>query len=124
MIKSNQEHQAKRATRRSQSHTLLSFSKALITNDLNTIMALGEDFDALNVNVSVEGLNSIEGDGWGCIYSHQSLPSRCHLSATCGRSTCLVWTVAPARSTVGSQWMVITAISTIIIMLNASSDVS
>jgi hypothetical protein len=42
-------------------------------------MALGEDFDALSVNVSVEGLNSIEGDGWGCIYSHQSLPSRCHI---------------------------------------------
>jgi hypothetical protein len=47
----------------------------------------------------LECLGEVNGGGWGCIYSPQPLPSRCPLSADCGRSTPLVRTVRPCTST-------------------------
>jgi hypothetical protein len=44
-------------------------------------------------------LDEINRGGWGCIYSHQSLPTRCLLSANRGRSMLLVRTVHPCTST-------------------------
>jgi hypothetical protein len=44
-------------------------------------------------------LDEVNGDGWGCIYSHQPLPSRCSNSADRGRSAPLVQTVRPCTST-------------------------
>jgi hypothetical protein len=48
----------------------------------------------------LECLGEVNGDGWGCIYSPQPLPSRCSLSADSGRSAPLVQTVCPCTSTV------------------------
>jgi hypothetical protein len=42
----------------------------------------------------------LNGDGWGCIYSHQPLPSRCPCSANRGRSALLVRTIRPCTSTI------------------------
>jgi hypothetical protein len=44
-------------------------------------------------------LGWLNGGGWGCIYSHQPLPSRCLLSANRGWSVPLVQTVRPYTST-------------------------
>jgi hypothetical protein len=54
-------------------------------------MALGDRVDAFNVdgvkflllamNVSCGNLGVLNGGGWRCIYSHQSRPSHCPLSA-------------------------------------------
>jgi hypothetical protein len=49
--------------------------------------------------VWVECLGVLNGGGWGWIYSHQPLPSRCLLSANRGRSPSLVRTVRPCTST-------------------------
>jgi hypothetical protein len=43
-------------------------------------------------------LDYLNGGGWGCIYSHQPLPSCCLLSANRVRSTLLVRTVRPCTS--------------------------
>jgi hypothetical protein len=43
-------------------------------------------------------LNNVSGSGWGCIYSHQPLSSRCPLSANRGRSTLLARTVRHCTS--------------------------
>jgi hypothetical protein len=40
----------------------------------------------------------VNGGGWGCIYSHQPLPSRFSNSADRGRSAPLVRTVRPWTS--------------------------
>jgi hypothetical protein len=47
----------------------------------------------------MECLDDMNGGGWGCIYSHQPLPSRCLLSVNRGRSGPLVRTVHPCTST-------------------------
>jgi hypothetical protein len=44
-------------------------------------------------------LGLVDGGGWGCIYSHQPLPSRSSNSANRGRSAPLVRTVRPCTST-------------------------
>jgi hypothetical protein len=49
----------------------------------------------------------LNGGGWGCIYSHQPLPSRCSNSVDRGRS-------APVHQRLKSQRSVVTAISTAI----------
>jgi hypothetical protein len=46
-------------------------------------------------------LDELNGGGWGCIYSHQLLPSRCPRSATRGRFAPSVRTVCPYISTTG-----------------------
>jgi hypothetical protein len=68
-------------------------------------MALGDGVNALSVdgvkslllamNMSCGSLNMLNGGGWGCIYRHQPLPSRCPLSAKHGCSALLAWTVRP-----------------------------
>jgi hypothetical protein len=47
----------------------------------------------------LECLGEVNGCGWGSICSPQPLPSRCSLSADCGRSAPLVRTVRPYTST-------------------------
>jgi hypothetical protein len=47
----------------------------------------------------MEGLDVLNGGGWGCIYSHQPLSSCCPCSANRGRSVPLVRTVRPGTST-------------------------
>jgi hypothetical protein len=47
----------------------------------------------------LECLGEVNGGGWGCIYSHQLLPSRCSNSVDRGRSAPLVRTVRPCTST-------------------------
>ena len=66
---------------------------------------------------SSEGLDDLNGGGWGCIYSHQPLPSCCSNSANRGRSAPLVRTVRPCTSTAETQWLAVTAISTTILHL-------
>jgi hypothetical protein len=48
----------------------------------------------------MEGLDVMNGCGWGCIYSHQPLPSRCHFYANRERSAPLVRTVRPYTLTI------------------------
>jgi hypothetical protein len=60
--------------------------------------------------VWVEGLDVLNGGGWGCIYSHQSLPSRCLLPVNRAWSAPLVWTVCPAHQRLKSQRSAVTAI--------------
>jgi hypothetical protein len=72
-------------------------------------MTLGENFDALSMdggknlllamNQSSRGLDVMNGGGWVCIYIHQPLRSRCHLSATSGRSAPSSQMVHPYTST-------------------------
>jgi hypothetical protein len=47
----------------------------------------------------MRGLDEVNGGGWGCIYSVQSLPSHCSNSADRGRSTPVVRMVRPSTST-------------------------
>jgi hypothetical protein len=47
----------------------------------------------------LECLGEVNGGGWGCIYSHQPLPSRCSNSADHEQSAPLVRTVRPCTST-------------------------
>jgi hypothetical protein len=51
----------------------------------------------------IRGLVVLNEGGWGGIYSHQPLPSRCLLPANRGRS-------APAHQWLKSQWSAITTI--------------
>jgi hypothetical protein len=46
----------------------------------------------------VECLDEVNGGGWGYIYNHQPLPSRCSFSSDRGRSVSLVRTVRPYTS--------------------------
>jgi hypothetical protein len=65
----------------------------------------------------LECLGVLNGGGWGCIYSHQPLPSRCSNSANRGRSVPLVRTVRPAHQRLKTQRSAVTAISTAILHL-------
>jgi hypothetical protein len=47
----------------------------------------------------MRGLDEVNGGGWGCIYSHQPLPTHCSFSANRERSTPLVQTVLPCTTT-------------------------
>jgi hypothetical protein len=49
--------------------------------------------------VCVGCLDILNGDGWGCIYIHQPLPSCCPYSTNRGQSAPLVRTVRPCTST-------------------------
>jgi hypothetical protein len=62
----------------------------------------------------LECLGVVNGGGWSCIYSPQTLPSRCSLSADRGRSAPLVRTIRPAHQRLKSQRSAVTAISTAI----------
>jgi hypothetical protein len=98
--------QATRATNNTQITLSLSL-KLLITND--HLLKLGEigSFDCVLEWIAssciecrgLECLGEVNGGGWGCIYSHQPLPSRYSNSADRGRSTPLVRTVRPCTST-------------------------
>jgi hypothetical protein len=60
----------------------------------------------------------VNGGGWGCIYSHQPLPSRCSNSADHGRSAPLVCMVRrPAHQRLKTQRSAVMAISTAILRL-------
>jgi hypothetical protein len=62
-------------------------------------------------------LGDLNGGGWGCIYSHQPLPSRCSILPTADDP--LAWTgrSAPADQRLKTQWSAVTAISTAILHL-------
>jgi hypothetical protein len=62
-------------------------------------------------------LGCVNGGGWGCIYNHQPLPSRCSFSTNRGRSAPLVRTVRPIHQLLKSQRSVVMAISTAIVHL-------
>jgi hypothetical protein len=65
-------------------------------------------------------LDILNGGGWGCIYSHQPLPSRRLLPANHRRSAPMVRTVRPCTSTVE----IATVSSNSYSAFNVSSDVS
>ena len=59
----------------------------------------------------------LNGGGWGCIYSHQPLPSRCSNSANRGRSAPWSGRSAPTHQRLKTQRSAVTAISTAILHL-------
>jgi hypothetical protein len=65
----------------------------------------------------------LNGGGWGCIYSHQPLPSRCSYSTDRRRSAPLARTVCPGTSTVKIERSTVTTLSTATSALNALLDV-
>jgi hypothetical protein len=71
----------------------------------------------------MRGLDGLNGGGWGCIYSHQPLPSRCPLSANLRRSTPLVWTARSCTSTTEIAAVSSNGYINGYSALNASSDV-
>jgi hypothetical protein len=71
----------------------------------------------------LECLGEVNGGGWGCIYSHQPLPSRCSNSANRGRSAPLVRTVRPCTSTTEIATVSSNSYINGYNALNASSDV-
>jgi hypothetical protein len=76
--------------------------------------------------LNVEDWNAwgeMNGGGWGCIYSHQPLPSRCSNSADRGRSVPLVRTVRPCTSTAEITTVSSNGYINDYNALNASSDV-
>jgi hypothetical protein len=62
-------------------------------------------------------LDELNGGGWGCIYSHQPLPSRCSNSANRGRSAPWSGRSAPAHQRLKTQRSAVTAISMAILHL-------
>jgi hypothetical protein len=68
-------------------------------------------------------LVEVNGGGWGCIYSPQSLPSHCSISADRGRSAPLVQTVRPCTSTARITTVSSNGYINGYYGLNASSDV-
>jgi hypothetical protein len=96
-------------------------------------MMLGEDFDALSVdgvksfifamNVSCGSLGVLNGGGWGYIYSHQTLPSRCYLLPRAAGSHSWSRRSTHCKINAGSQRSFTTTISMTIIALNVSSAV-
>jgi hypothetical protein len=96
-------------------------------------MGLGDGVDVLSVdgvkslllvmNVSCGSLDEVNGGGWGCIYSHQPLLSRCSLFANRGRPHSWLGRSASAHQWLKSQRSAVIAISTPISALNVSSYV-
>jgi hypothetical protein len=71
----------------------------------------------------MEGLDQWNGGGWGCIYSHQQLPSCCLISANRGRFVPLVRIVCPYTSTAEIATISSNGYINGYSALNASSDV-
>jgi hypothetical protein len=65
----------------------------------------------------LECLGEVNGCGWGCIYSHQPLPSRCSNSTNRGRSALWSGWSAHAHQRLKMQRSAVTAISTAILHL-------
>jgi hypothetical protein len=55
--------------------------------------------------------------GWGCIYSHQPLPSRCSILPTADGPPAWTGRSAPADQRLKTQWSTVTTISTTILHL-------
>jgi hypothetical protein len=127
--KNERKHDCKSQATRAANNTRIFLSlKLLITNDHLSQFWNLERLEALNVSwngllalvLNVEGWNAwgvVNGGGWGCIYSHQPLPSRCSIlpsadgpSAWSGRS-------APVDQRLKTQRSAVTAISTAILHL-------
>jgi hypothetical protein len=62
-------------------------------------------------------LGSVNGGGWGCIYSHQPLPSRCSFLPTADGPRPWSGRSAPADQRLKTQRSAVTAISTAILHL-------
>jgi hypothetical protein len=74
--------------------------KPLITNDhLSQLWNLEWIASSCIECGRLECLGVVNGGGWGCIYSPQSLPSRCSFSVDSGRSAPQVQMVLPCTST-------------------------
>jgi hypothetical protein len=84
--------------------------------------------EALNVSwngllalvLNVEGWNAwgeVNGGGWGCIYSHQPLPSRCSIPPTADGPPSWSGRSAPVDQRLKTQRSAVTAISTAILHL-------
>jgi hypothetical protein len=90
--------------------------------------------EALNVSwngllalvLNVEGWNAwgeVNGGGWGCIYSHQPLPSRYSILLSADGPARQVRTVRPCRSTAEKATVSSNGYINGYIAFNASSDV-
>jgi hypothetical protein len=62
-------------------------------------------------------LGVVNGGGWGCIYSHQPLPSRCSILPTVDGPPAWSGRSAPVDQRLKTQWSAVTAISTAILHL-------
>jgi hypothetical protein len=62
-------------------------------------------------------LVEVNGGGWGCIYSHQPLPSRCSILPTADGPPAWTGRSAPADQRLKTQRSAVTAISTAILHL-------
>jgi hypothetical protein len=62
-------------------------------------------------------LGEVNGGGWGCIYSHQPLPSRCSFLPTADGPPAWSGRSAPVDQRLKTQWSAVTAISTAILHL-------
>jgi hypothetical protein len=65
----------------------------------------------------LECLDEVNGGGWGCIYSHQPLPSRCPFLPTADGPRPWSGRSAPADQRLKTQQSAVTAISTAILHL-------
>jgi hypothetical protein len=62
-------------------------------------------------------LGEVNGGGWGCIYSHQPLPSRCSILSTADGPPAWPGRSAPVDQRLKTQRSAVTAISTAILHL-------
>jgi hypothetical protein len=65
----------------------------------------------------LECLGEVNGGGWGCIYSHQPLPSRCSILPTADGPPSWSGRSAPVDQRLKTQRSAVTAISTAILHL-------
>jgi hypothetical protein len=65
----------------------------------------------------LECLGEVNGGGWGCIYSHQPLPSRCSILPTADGLPSWSGRSAPVDQRLKTQRSAVTAISTAILHL-------
>ena len=65
----------------------------------------------------LECLGQVNGGGWGCIYSHQPLPSRCSILLTADGPPAWSGRSAPVDQRLKMQRSAVTAISTAILHL-------
>ena len=65
----------------------------------------------------LENLDEVNGGGWGCIYSHQPLPSRCSILLSADGPRARSGRSAPVDQRLKMQRSAVTAISTAILHL-------
>jgi hypothetical protein len=117
--KNERRKQSKRKSSKEHNKSLSLITKALC--------GIGRGFDHFGVSCieclalvsswKVENLDDMNGGGWGCIYSHQPLPSRCSFLPTTDGPLSWSGRSAPADQRLKTQRSAVTAISTAILQL-------